>query len=284
MPGVRLIREVVSPGCNGPVNGQFALQRALRRRALSWLAIGGRLRDDEIPWFWCWLDAGRAARWAEAGRPLVVGPNVLFENSRRPCGRPEERTLCDAASCRVLFTESAWYRQLIETHRGPANQAPIVVWPYPIDPMPGGPLEVEHDLLIYAKSGLSRALLERLSGSFRRSVVLRYGGFRREELVETARRSRACLYLSDDDRGPLALAEILLCGCPAVGVPRGAPFIEHGQTGVMIDCFDEGRLIGAVEDCLELDRERVRALARGAFDTERIVDKVAGALRTMREI
>ena len=275
---VRLIRSVDAPGRSGPQNGQYALQRALRARRVDGLAIGGSLQAGELPWFWCWLDRNRAAGIARAGRPFVLGPNVLFENSRRPCAVPVERVLCNAASCRLMFTESEWYRRLIEEHRGPQNRAPIVIWPYPIDPKPGGPLPAEHDLLIYAKSGYPADLVPRLKQSYRRSVLVAYGRYRREELFAAARCCRACLYLSDDDRGPLALAEILLSGCPVVGVPTGAPFVWQGRSGILLARFEAGACIEAVEDCLEMDRYRVAALAAEQFDTERIVATVLGAL------
>ena len=162
MPSIRLIREVSAPRGAGPFNGQYALQKALRRAAPAWLKIGGALRDGEIPWFWCWEDREVAAMAAATGRPFVVGPNVLFEDSRRPCRLDGQRAVCNAASCRLMFTESAWYRELIDAHRGPANRAPIVLWPYPIVPRPGGPLSAEYDLLIYVKRDWPAVLLEQL--------------------------------------------------------------------------------------------------------------------------
>jgi len=279
MPRFRLIREVTRPGGSGPWNGQYALQNALRRRTPDWLGIGGILRDDEIPWFWCWLDREAAALSAATGRPFVVGPNVLFDNSRQPCRLPAESDICNAASCRLMFTESAWYGDLIERHRGPANRAAIALWPYPIDPKPGGPLPAKYDLLIFAKSGYGRGLIGRLSLPPRQVRLLEYGRFAREELFEAARRSRCCVYLSDDDRGPLALAEVLLAGCPTVGLARGAPFIQHGRSGVLLDRFRPQECLDAVAKCRQLDRETVAALAAKQFDTERIVETVLTALR-----
>ena len=75
-----------------------------------------------------------AAECAKNGRPFVAGPNVLFDNSRAPGAGPGEQAVLNAPSYRLLFTESEWYRRLIQRHRGPENRAPIVVWPYPIDP------------------------------------------------------------------------------------------------------------------------------------------------------
>lgn len=280
VPRVRLIRAVARPGGSGPWNGQYALQKALRVRGPEWLRIGGPLRAGEIPWFWCWEDRDAAAMCALAGRPLIVGPNVLFEQSRRPCQAPAERELCNAASCRLMFTESAWYRDLIERHRGPDNRAPIVLWPYPIDPKPGGPLPADYDLLVYAKGNYRRGLVARLRRHFRRLRLLIYGQFARRELFDAARRSRCCLYLSSDDRGPLALAEILLAGCPAIGVPTGAPFIRPGRTGILIDRFRPEVCLDAVGKCHRLDRHTIAGLAAQQFDTARIVETVLTALRS----
>jgi len=278
MPTVRLIREVRRPTGHGPGNGQFALQRALGKLAPAWLQIGGPLGADEIPWFWSWEDREPAALCARTGRPFVAGPNILFADSRQPCRLEAEREICRAASCRLLFTESQWYRELIERYRGPANRAPIVLWPYPIDPRPGGPLAAEYDLLVYEKSGVCRATVEGLCRLWPRSVRIRYGRYRRDQLYEAARRSRCCLYLSDDDRGPLALAETLLAGCPAIGVATGAPFVAHGRTGILVERFELEACRQAVAQCHQLDRGAVAAYASRQFDTPRIVETIVQSL------
>jgi hypothetical protein len=278
---VRLIRDVDRPLGSGPWNGQYALQKALRARPVEWLRIGGALQGGEIPWFWCWQDRAAAALCAATERPFIAGPNILFENSRRPCHIRAEREICDASSCRLLFTESTWYRDLIERYRGKANRAPIVLWPYPIDPRPDGPLAAKYDLLIYAKSGYGNATIRQLTRRFSRSRLIVYGCYRREELYEAARRSRCCLYLSTDDRGPLALAEILLSGCPAVGLPRGAPFIENGATGAIVDRFELETCLEAIARCLDLDRRAVAARAAEQFDASGIVNTILASLRAV---
>jgi hypothetical protein len=278
MQPVRLIREVRQPGGCGPFNGQYALQKALRAAAPPWLHLGGMLRRGELPWFWCWEDRDAAAACGLTGEPFVVGPNILFQDSRFPGRLAGERHICQAASCRLMFTESAWYRELIETQRGPLSRAPIVLWPYPIDPRPGPPLPAQCDLLIYAKGRYRQGLVARLLRRVARAVLVVYGQYRREELFELARRARCCLYLSDDDRGPLALAEILLAGCPAIGIARGAPFVRHGETGVLLQDFAPQACLDAVARCQELRREQVAALAAAEFDTGRIVRIVLKAL------
>ncbi len=154
-----------------------------------------------------------------------------------------------------MFCHSEWYRDLIAKHRGPANQSPIILWPYPIDPWPGEPLPDEYDLLIYAKNGHRPQLLEHLAEVFPRHIQIHYGQYQREQLFEAARRSRACAYLADDDHGPLALQEILLAGCPTVGVRTGASLIEPNETGRWVDRLPPGR------DCVEGDEDEVALAA-----------------------
>lgn len=278
MPRIRLIRTVDVPGRSGPWNGQYALQRALRAAAWPWLALGGLPSAGEIPWFWCWLDRREAARWAGQGRPLIAGPNILFDRSWLPGAGPGEREILASESCRLLFTESAWYRELIAAHRGPDNRAPIVIWPYPIEPRPGGPLADRYPLLVYLKSRRLESLAARLLGWFPGSRLVVYGAYERSDLWETARRARACAYLSDDDRGPLALAEILLAGCPCVGVPRGAPFVEPGFSGVVLPEWDAIGALAGVHRCLEMDRDAVARHAAARFDTASILATLHAAL------
>jgi hypothetical protein len=211
---------------------------------------------------------------------------MLFTYSWKPRIDAEERGLLDAANCRVMFCHSDWYRDLIARNRCPANTAPIVTWPYPIDPWPGEPLPDEYDLLIYSKNGHRPGLLEHLCELFPRHVVLHHGQYKREQLFEAARRSRACAYLADDDHGPLALQEILLAGCPTVGVRTGAPFIQDGVTGVFVkrlppgakcvqndaDADSLGVFVAGIRRGMEMKRDAVRASAADAFDSDRIVD------------
>jgi hypothetical protein len=284
---VRLIREVRQPTGTGPGNGQYALQRALRGRVhqgLDWLVVGGSLRNDELPWFWSWQDRAAAVRWARRGLPFVQGPNTVFLSSRRPRVDRLECALLDWSPCRLMFTESEWYRRLILRHRGPENRSPVVLWPYPIFPQPPGPIDPpQYDVLIYVKNGVFPGVVEALQRRMGRCAVIRYGGYRREELWETARRSRCCCYLADDDRGPLALAEILLCGCPTVGVPTGAPFVEPGRSGLLLSEPTPPEWLDAVQRCQSFDPQAVAALAATQFDPQRIADTVLAALDAARQ-
>ena len=221
---------------------------------------------------------------------------MLFTHSGSPRIDREECALLDAANCRATFCHSEWYRDLIAKHRGPANQSPIILWPYPIDPWPGEPLPDEYDLLIYAKNGHRPQLLEHLAELFPRHIQIHYGRYRREELFEAARRSRACAYLADDDHGPLALQEILLAGCPTVGVRTGASFVRDGVTGYIVERLPPGQscvetdghraslaaYLDAIRRAQELDRRLIRRHATVDFDSRQIVDAVLHAFEAVR--
>jgi hypothetical protein len=277
MTTIRLIREVNNPSGRGPGNGMYALQKALRTVAPDWLKIGGELQADEIPWVWHFDDKAIAIRCEVERRPYILGPNVLFANSQMPGKSHGETFLCNAAHCCLLVTESRWYELLIDRQRGPRNVTEVALWPYPIDPMPDGPLPAEYDLLIYAKSGFDEPLPGWLVGAYPRSVVVEYGKYRRDRLIDVARKSRCCVYLSNDDRGPLALAEILLCGCPAVGVGIGAPWL-NGANGVQVADMSLESLIQGIADATACDRANVRELAMLTFSPSIIADRVIETL------
>jgi hypothetical protein len=195
-----------------------------------------------------------------------------------------------------MFCHSEWYRDLIAKHRGPTNTSPIHLWPYPIDPWPGEPLPTEYDLLVYAKNGHRPGLLEHLAELYPRHVQIHYGQYRREQLYDAARRSRACAYLADDDHGPLALQEILLAGCPVVGVRTGASLIRPGETGFFVDRLPPGQrcastdsdvlalrsFLDAITRAYQMERPAVRAAAASRFDTNVVASKIASILDEAR--
>ena len=280
----------------------YAMQKALRKKmaeGLDWLTIKSLpVSKGALPWFWNWADRKYACWWNDRGFPFVQGPNMLFTKSYRPRIDKEECGLLDAKNCRMMFCHSEWYRDLIVKHRGKENLSPIVLWQYPIDPWPGEPLPAEHDLILYAKNGNRPGLLEYLFELFPRNVQIHYGQYKREQLYEAARRSRACAYLADDDHGPLAQEEILLAGCPVVGVRTGASLVKTGITGIQLDSgrlppgrkfvkTDEDqellrRFVDGIRQVMVMSRKEVRALAAREFGTYGIVERVLAALESGR--
>lgn len=280
MKTIRLIREVHEPTGRGPGNGQAALQKVLRAASIPWLIVGGHLQSGEIPWLWSWQDAGIAAMFAQWQWPFVIGPNMFFHRSDFPGSTRYEADLLDAESCSLVFTESEWYRDLIALNRN-HNIAPIAIFSYPIDPQPDGPLPVEYDALIYSKDRKLGKELLLAEKAWPRHKTFVYGAYDREEMIEAARRSRLCIYLSSDDRGPLALAEILLAGCPAIGIERGSPWLINGVSGEIIGNWTQ--IPEAAERVLQIDRKTVREWAVDRFATDQQVSKIIEALKPIAE-
>jgi hypothetical protein len=122
--------------------------------------------------------------------------------------------------------------------------------------------------------------------------------YRREELFEAARRSRACAYLADDDHGPLALQEILLAGCPTIGVRTGAAFVRDDVTGFVVDRLPPGRqcvendsdqialavYLDALARAQALDRTSVRAATERDFRSNAIVERSIAAVDPFRTL
>jgi hypothetical protein len=277
-----MIREVQEPAANGPANAIYALQRALRQEAPSWLSIGGRLAKDEIPWFWSSVDKPLAVHCENERIPYVLGPCVLFADSRMPGVDPTERKLLSGRHCLGMVTESHWYAELIHSNLRPSSGAAVTAIPCTVWPMPDGPKNFTHDLLVFRKSGHTDELVERLKAAMS-CVVLTYGSFKREQLYEAARPSRACVYLSDDDRGPQALAEILLAGCPAVGIPRGAPWIVNGVTGQLVESLEFEQIVDALKVCHVMPRNRVRSHAMQLFNPREVADQYIRFLDSIRD-
>jgi hypothetical protein len=102
--------------------------------------------------------------------------------------------------------------------------------------------------------------------------------------------------LADDAHGPLALQEILLAGCPTVGVRTGAAFVRTGQTGVVVDRLPPGQqcaetddderdlavFMDAIEEAQSLDRHGVRDRAAVGFNSDGIGDDIIIALNVLR--
>ncbi len=151
----------------------------------------------------------------------------------------------------------------------------------------------EYDLLIY---GHRPQLLEHLAELYPRHIQIHNRRYRREQLFEAARCSRVCAYLAEDDHGPLALQEILLFCCPAVGVRTNASSVRNGATGFLVDRLPPGqycvanevdaialsRYIYAVYTVQSLDRRQVQATSEETFDSQNIVDRIAAAIAEIR--
>ena len=296
MRRVEIIPSAENISARGPKIGMSALQRALakRKEIADWCVITEKPSDETVlPWFWCWAHRKSAVEWEEKGLPAIYGPNLFFLNSRVPRIDVLENKLLDAQHCKAIICHSEWYKNLILRVRGNLNKADIILCPYPVEPKPGPPLPVKYDLLIYVKSNFSPELRSILEKAYPRSKIIKYGAFVREELFEAARVSRVCVYLGDDDSGSLAAWEVMLAGCPIVGVPTGGgALVTEGKTGYLVNKLpleknfvqnEENEmclkiLLDTLKKAAELDRMAVREYALQQFDTDRIVDSIIKTL------
>jgi glycosyltransferase involved in cell wall biosynthesis len=94
----------------------------------------------------------------------------------------------------------------------------------------------------------------------------------------------------------LALQEILLAGCPTVGVRTGASFVRNGVTGFVVDRLPPGRqcvendadqlalalYVDAIARAQALDRQSIRAAAEQEFSQDAIVEEMITALEQLR--
>jgi hypothetical protein len=64
------------------------------------------------------------------------------------------------------------------------------------------------------------------------------------------------------------LAEILLCGCQAIGIPMGAPWIVHGVNGASVSHLDATEITMATDAvlCNSVKNSDVRDWAKHFFD------------------
>jgi len=272
----------------GPAVGMFALQQALRKDMPDWFSIGDEMTlDGTIPWLWNYEYWPLAVHCHHIGHPFIVGPNMLFADSHKTRQYAYERTICDSPHCRLIVTESNWYADLIARNLGHDSKAKIAVVPYPVT-LPHKHRSftpVTFDALIYVKSGVTDRMVTELELSFPRHITFRYGHYDRDQLIYAARCSKCCMYLSDDDRGPLAAAEILLTGCPVVGVERGCPWIKAiPVVGFLIEELDCVPLIvQAARSHLRCDRQEVRQISKAFFDPEKAAKAIFAALDEVRQ-
>jgi len=287
---VQIIPEQSTLGNNrGPAVGMFALQQALRKHGLpDWLSIGDgeRLDYDVIPCYWLYTHGRDAVKCHEQGRPFIIGQNMLFEDSRNPKRYGHEWIICESPHCRLILTDGVGrYEKLIGENLGANSKAKVVAVPYPVRPSYYvSPLI--SDVLIYAKSGYTEETIESICSEFQNCRVARYGQYTRKNLIHAASDAKCCLYLSDNDRMPIAAAEILLTGCPLIGTAYGCPVVKAiPMIGMCIPDLTIATCVYAINELLELrwSRERIRVQATEFFSPARIAPLVIAALDEARQ-
>ena len=108
------------------------------------------------------------------------------------------------------------------------------------------------------------------------------GALPREELRRVMASSAVtiCAVRWDEPFGMVA-AEAQMAGCPVAAYRRGAmpEVVENGVSGVLAEPDDVDSLAGAIADCLELDRKRVRQSALRRLGMDKALDRYEAALQ-----
>jgi glycosyltransferase involved in cell wall biosynthesis len=94
----------------------------------------------------------------------------------------------------------------------------------------------------------------------------------RNRLVATA--AAALVPIDWEEPGGTAVVEALALGTPVVGYRRGCvpELVEHGRTGLLVDCGDEDGLAAAVGSAGRLDPAECRRVAAARFTPARMAE------------
>jgi len=249
---------------------------------------------DDLLWYPIYMHRPQVGAAVRAGRRLAIGPNVLFGNSAAPGAGDWERGVCAYTNFQAVFTLSRWYSEL--TRRAMAQQDCHYLLDFPLPATwaalrAGGP--VLRDAFVYIKqaSPVESAIAHEITAAFPGALVLGYGGYKRDDLLEAARSSRACFFISRDDHYPLSAVEISLMGCPIIADEKSCPPLIHRVTGIQAPVRErlEGtpaawaadaakRMIAEFPGALAMDRNAIREATLDRHDPAVAVTRMAAAL------
>jgi len=277
---------------SGPTVLTAALTEALEADE-RFAPFAGEHIDADILWAPTYCDTPALLDWIRAGREVAIGPNVVFADSRRPGAGPHEPEILAYDRYRAIFFLSRWYAELGRSHFRQQTRHRLVDFPLPFS-WRAGPWRtvIDRDAMVYLKGGpAEEAVAAQIAETFPTAALVRYGAFTRERLLQAARTSRACFYVSREDHYPLAAVEIGLMGCPIISDERSCPVALHGLTGVVVPVREwtpvapfewsdtAGEDLAAMWDAaIALDRARVRETVLTRHDPGAVVRRIATAL------
>lgn len=278
---------------SGPTVLEAALTEALEHDA-RFGPYNGDLGGDDILWVPTYADTKALLAEIRKGRQVAIGPNVVFASSRRPGQALHEPELLAYTDYRAIFFLSRWYSELGRIHFAQEDRHRILDFPLPAawtaEPWQA---TIGRDAVIYVKGGPEEdAIAAEIGRHFGNSqITIRYGAYTRAQLMEAARTSRACFYVSREDHYPLAAAEIGLMGCPIISDERSCPVALHGLTGVTVPVREwapedpfawighAGTELAAMWDgAIGLDRVRIRETVLARHEPGAVVRRIAAAL------
>jgi len=143
-----------------------------------------------------------------------------------------------APNIRGFIVHSKWYKELtIKYTQMPQDK--VFLWAFPVLPsilqrpiVPTAARDI--DVLVYAKftderhlEGLE-AVMSRLNAAAIRSVLMSYGTFTRDQLLQTASRAKFCLSLSFFESGGIGQSEIACMGPYFITFPESFSLFAAG--------------------------------------------------------
>jgi hypothetical protein len=241
---------------------------------------------------------------------------MIFANSQAAGMGPHEDVICRYENYQAVFTLSRWYSELTRKTMKQQNCHRIIDfiapaswlmfrgtdemrkvagattpkyevpsrWPYM--------QTIERDALIVVKGGAQEQEIgAKLAARFPSNVVLTYGKFTRDALLDAAMSSRACFYVSREDHYPLAAVEIGLMGCPIISDERSCPVLAHRINGVVCPVRERGesspflwapdaaeRLAAEWSGAVTMDRGAIRQATIWRQSAPAAVERIAAAL------
>jgi glycosyltransferase involved in cell wall biosynthesis len=103
-----------------------------------------------------------------------------------------------------------------------------------------------------------------------------------DERIAALGHAKALLHLIGfDEPFGLSVIEAMACGTPVIAYRRGsmAELIDHGETGFLVDSFEEA--VAAIGRVGEIDRRRCRQAVIERFTVDRMADRYLALYRTI---
>lgn len=246
---------------------------------------------DEIDWHP--VLSSRLLTNVRAGAICAIGPNVLYGHSQTPGATETER---EVMACRVyaaVFTFSRWYSELLRLTMAQRARHVLLDFPLPLmwTQLPWNAPR-ERGAMIFLKGGeAERRLADGIASRHPDALVIEYGHYTRDALLDAARRSAVCYYVCREEHFGIAAVEITLMGCPIISDEKACPTVAHGITGRIAPIRERDtrapfawapdaaeRFLDEYDAARRLDRQFIRRAVLVRHDPQSAVAKIATAL------
>lgn len=216
---------------------------------------------------WCPIDPAR----------VQVLPNTIDSSHYRPGPRPSELAASlGVGDAKVLLTVARLHPG--DDYKGQDRILPLL----PELERRVGPVRY-----VIAGSGDDRARLERIAREFGVADRVRFAGrVSDDDLPAYYRLADAFVMPSTGEGFGIVFLEAMACGCPVIAGNRDGSVdaLAHGELGRLVDPFDPGAILGALETTLREGRSHdapIRGVER--FDLAHFRARVRDVVTTLLE-